>query len=703
MIIGIVDSEIDSDSPEFVGRLHPSSADVVRSRGLDNPDSDHGTNVAMVAAAARDNTGIMGVAWNAQIAMYRADTVGTCADPDPDKGCTFNDNAIAAGVDRAVAAGAKVINLSLGGSPPNGTLAAAVARAAAAGVVIVVSAGNNGNSTDPADDPNNPDPMAAGLRQVASGNVIIAGSVNDQGVFSAFSNRAGTEQTWFLSALGERVCCVYENGVLKIQVDPDGSRFQFVFSGTSFSAPHIAGAAALLFQAFPNLNARQVVDLLLRTARDAGAAGTDSTYGRGILDLANAFAPQGTTSLASSKEPLPLGDTSIATSPAMGDAGKKNGPLGAIILDGYQRAYELDLRGTLRGAQVIPKLANALTGQRRQVRLGAGDLALGFTVDGRGQVSTLPWQGRLRLSRADAVAAEVLAARVMARIAPGTRLGVAYRQGSDGLVAQLQGANEPAFLVATSPLDDYGFGRDDETALALRHQLGKWGLTFSADLAQARSGAPLQRVESTVERRGRGATMRYGLALDRSFGDFGAALGATWLSEQRTVLGARLHNSLGSRGANSVFLDASLAWKPAPQWRFGGYFRRGYTAARSGGMLAAGSDLSSTAWAFDVSRYGLFQQGDSLAFRLSQPLRVDSGGIELTLPVAYSYETLAATLGNRRLSLSPAGRERIAELAWHGTLWQGAASVSLFYRTDPGHYADLPDDKGVALTWARKF
>ena len=81
--IGIVDTGIDSDSPEFAGRLSSASADVAGSRGLDNAESDHGTNVALVAAAARDNIGVVGLAFNATIAMFRADTAGTCANNDP--------------------------------------------------------------------------------------------------------------------------------------------------------------------------------------------------------------------------------------------------------------------------------------------------------------------------------------------------------------------------------------------------------------------------------------------------------------------------------------------------------------------------------------------------------------------------------------------------------------------------------------------
>ena len=704
--IAIVDSGIDTANPEFTGRISPASRDVAGSRGLSNPESTHGTNVALVAAAARDNTGIVGIAFDATIAMFRADSQGTCATEvasDPKSGCTFSDTSIAAGVNAAVAAGAKVINLSLGGSSPNSTLRNAVASAAANGVVVIISAGNDGDSTDAAVDPTNPDPFAAGLRAAGNGNVIIAGSVDANNVISGFSNKAGREATWFLAARGERVCCVYENGVLKVVNNPDGTRSAFVFSGTSFSAPQIAGAAALLRQAFPNLTAVQVVDLLLRSANDGGAVGTDAIYGRGILSITKAFAPQGTTSLAGSTVAIPLGDTTVVTSAAMGDAGSRSSGFGAIVLDGYQRAYQYDLGAGIRTAQAQPRLAPALSAQVRNVALGNDQVSVAFSVDAKGRVDRLPWQGMLKLSLADAQVARVLAGQIVARLAPNSKIAFGFAQGSDGLVARLQGRQQPAFLIARAPGDDQGFGQDDMLSMAWRHQAGRWGLSASAEHGSPISAAPVFSALSGLERRRYDQADRYGLALDRQLGNLQLALGASWLTERRTILGARLNEGFGGSGANSLFLDASGQWRPAVGWRLAAQWRSGFTAPRSGGSVAPGGRLTSSAWSFDAGREGVFKAGDLLGLRVSQPLRVESGGIALNLPVGYSYSTLQPTFARRTLELAPAGREIDTELAWRGPLWTGAAMLSLYYRTDPGHYAAAPDDQGVVFTWSKSF
>ena len=381
MAIGIIDSGIDTSNSEFAGRIAAGSADIAGSRGISNADSDHGTLVALVAAAARNNSGIMGIAYEADILAMRADSPGTCTSKD---GCAFFDGAITAGIDRAVQQGAKVINISLGGSAPNNQLRGAIGRAAAAGVVVVVSAGNDADSPTPSQDPNNPDPFAAGLRAAGNGNVIIAGSVDSSGTISNFANKAGSEADSYLMAFGERVCCVYTGSSIKITVQ-NGQNFVTVISGTSFSAPQIAGAVALLRQAFPNLTGVQAVNLLLGSARDLGAAGTDPIYGRGLLDVGKAFAPQGTMSLPGTLVPLPTGDTTGITSPAMGDAAQ-SAALSAVMLDSYARAYRIDLGSQFKSAQLDTRLGAALLSPVESISAGGGDLSLGLSVERRG-----PW------------------------------------------------------------------------------------------------------------------------------------------------------------------------------------------------------------------------------------------------------------------------------------------------------------------------
>ena len=65
-------------------------------------------------------------------------------------------------------------------------------------------------------------------------------------------------------------------------------------AGTSFAAPRVAGAAALIKQKFPNLTSAQIKQVLLQTADDLGTPGVDSIYGHGKLNVLNSLSPQGT-------------------------------------------------------------------------------------------------------------------------------------------------------------------------------------------------------------------------------------------------------------------------------------------------------------------------------------------------------------------------------------------------------------------------
>jgi hypothetical protein len=206
-----------------------------------------------------------------------------------------------------------------------------------------------------------------------------------------------------------------------------------------------------------------------------------------------------------------------------------------------------------------------------------------------------------------------------------------------------------------------------------------------------------------IRQRQRDGMSRFAVSVDRHVGDLETAFSASWLNEDRTVLGARLHDAFGTGGADSLFLDARAAWPVSGNWRIGAAWRHGFTHARTGGLVAPGSRLASNAWSLDMQRSNLFASGDTLALRISQPLRVQSGGLNLDLPVSYSYDTLTATNGISVLNLSPKGREVTGEIAWRGPLWSGAASASLFYRRNPGHYANAPDDRGVAVSWKVGF
>ncbi len=725
-IIAIVDTGIDIDSPEFAGRIHPDSADVASNRTIEAED-DHGTNVALVAAAALDDTGIVGTAFDAQVLAIRSDDPGSCGVDTPEDsslGCLFDDRDIAAGIDLAVNSGADVINLSLGGGAATQVLLDAVGRAATAGVVVVVAAGNGGDGSDPQIDPDQPDPFATSLVDAGNGNVIVVGSVDADGQFSDFSNRAGSGASTFISARGEVICCVYDDGEIFITTNAAGQQFVTLFSGTSFAAPQVAGAVALLSQAFPNLTGTEIVEILLDSARDAGATGTDAVFGAGILDIAAAFAPRGTTTIAGTDNVLALTEDIAVGSAAMGDAfdaigGSVGGPnsgtggqdagqgLQTIVLDQYGRAYGYDLSSRVRGAVVTPRLRGAVQRSGRSLTSSNEAMTVAFTVGEGTRAAGLKWAEPLQLSSEEAANARVLAGRIAARISPDTQIGFAYAQGSGGIAAQLrqdsQTINRPAFMIAPSAENDDGFIGRTHVSFAVRHQAGPWGLTLHGEAGDAWLGNT-RRVQETVLVQGdQRPTTSMGIVLDRPLSGIETTLGMTWLSESQTVLGAHFHSSIGNGGAQTVFFDGSARGELGHGWQLGGTYRRGVTLPQSTTVISGSSQLHSNAWSLDLAKRDMLMSGDSMGLRISQPLRVSGGGLDLNLPVSYDYATETAQFGVQRLNLSPQGRELMSELTWRGPLVFGWAGASLFYRRDPGHYSTGPDDVGAVVSWDARF
>jgi Subtilase family len=674
--VTVIDSGIAVGNAEFAGRIHAASADLAGSRGLQD-EGGHGTAVSSVLLGAKDDVGTQGIAFGATLLVARTDTPGSCGTTGTNGGCTHNDNAIARGVDLAVANSSRVVNISLGGSPANSTLRNAINRATAAGVIIIISAGNEG-VTDPlaAVDP---DPLAQVANDpVARGLVIIAGALDSTNTaLRDFSNKAGNGAAHYIGALGSRVRAIDQTGTT------------FLYSGTSFSAPVVAGAVALIAQAFPTLTGTQIVDLLLRTADDLGATGVDAIFGVGALNLTKAFAPQGSLALAGSA--IPLGTSTGTTSTAMGDASQSG--LSAVVLDDYGRAFALDIGGRVQSSPQSQKLASALgiDSQTRAIGTGAAVVSLSI-APGRDDVAV----NRLLLSGQDQIRARAIAGSVVMRLGRDSNIAFGVSTSGIALANQFSGRMSPNFLLGGEAGRSSGFAAQPEAALAFTHSFSGFNLSASAEtgtaqLWQSRSGDALR---SGYHGYGYG---QYAVSLDRQFGALNLGARATQLVERETILGAHFDGLFGTTGARTWFADMEARWVPLRNWSLDMAYRRGWTRAGAGGLRAGNDLLQSDAWSIGIAHAGLFDRHDRAGVRISQPLRVSSGGFNLLLPTGYDYATLGTTYSSARFNLSPTGREIDFEAAYSRAFGGGSLSSNLFYRRDPGNVASAPDDVGAAI------
>ena len=367
----------------------------------------------------------------------------------------------------------------------------------------------------------------------------------------------------------------------------------FLFSGTSVSAPVISGAAALLASAFPNLTGAQIVDILFRSADDAGTPGTDAVFGTGILNLARAFQPMGQTSLAGTGMAVsPASSGSGTTSTTMGDA--RIPVVGAVILDGYSRAYAMNFAHSLARAPQEAPLAQSLHGDYRTGGAAAGRMAVSVTVN-----RNLTGQAHVGLAQAgltyeDSRRAKAIAGMALSRLTPQTAVAFGFSESGRTLQQRLSGHESNAFLIARDPMTRSGFFADSSTSLGVRHQIGRLGLTVTNERGKVYQPGLVRQIEDP------GYSIS-AISADRRFGRVNLSLGASRLEEQETMLGARFSSAFASGGARSTFLDGTASFDLGRGWGAFASYRRGWTRMAGSGALVDEGRLKTDAWAFDLS------------------------------------------------------------------------------------------------------
>jgi subtilisin family serine protease len=301
--VAVIDSGVDGGNPDLQGRIVLAKSFVGGSALTD--EQGHGTFVAgEIAANPANGIGIAGLAFNAQLLVAKVVT------PDGDVSLKAEVAAIRWAVDN----GARIINLSLGGvrdpfDPELDTYSpaeqAAVGYAVAHDVLVVAAVGNGTQS------PSTPWPFAH--YPAALPHVLGVSALRQDGSVPAYSNRDSVYVD--VAAPGDGIFSTIPRGLEQAgcadgpfsSCGPDEFRDAI---GTSFAAPQVSAAAALLLGQVPTLTAPQVAWLLERSADDedtadgcgACPAGRDALTGWGRLDIAAAL------TMATDGTPLPGAD-----------------------------------------------------------------------------------------------------------------------------------------------------------------------------------------------------------------------------------------------------------------------------------------------------------------------------------------------------------------------------------------------------------
>lgn len=673
--VAVIDTGIDLDHPEFAGAIAGASVDIVTGEfaTIDDPDG-HGTAVAGVVAARKNDALSHGVAFDARLLVVRADALGSCA-----SGCAFASGDLAAATDYAVDHGAGVINYSLGGGTALApVLEAALTRAVAGDTLLVFAAGNQG-----AADPTFPAQFAGS--EAAAGQAIAVGAVGSDNAIASFSNRAGASADHFLVAPG-----------VSLLVPAAGGGSALV-SGTSFAAPHVSGAAALLLQAAPHLSAVEVASLMLDTATDLGAPGTDPVYGRGLLDLEAALSPQGALAVPLGERvdgaAAPLEGSGLGMSQAFG-----SGPeLGrAILLDGYGRAYWVDLDERVASRRARPDLSRWLAPARasRSVSTSPAEgvgLTLGLQERDPPAPAPPPWRddggNDIEGFALDATAGETRLSLVQG-------LGLQGRFGLTAMAAEETGGllGRSAFGSPYLALAEGGRG------LALAQALGD-GWSVRVGLSQ--DGEQLEGAF------GGGSDTAMLAELGHHF-EGGSRLGLMvgQLDEQSAMLDASGGGALAlADGARTRFVGLAGALVLTPGLELFGQAGIGLTApgGSAGGLIEDVSTLRSQSFGAGLAKRHLLSAGDRLVLAASQPLRVEAGGATLDRPVG---RTLDGQVSRRReqIDLEPSGRQLNLEVAYGIDLAEGRhVGINWLTELSPGHDSDAKPTHAIALRFQHRF
>ncbi|MEZ5939569.1 MAG: S8 family serine peptidase [Hyphomonadaceae bacterium] len=692
-VIGLIDFRL-TDSAELGNRL-------IMQGGYDVTSATHGSAVATLMAAGHNGQGVMGIAPGAQVAAYNPfDATGTAGWAD-----------IALGMNAVLGQGASVVNMSLG--VPNyafnpewaSVYGQASIAAAAKNAVFVHAAGNEGVAQT----------QNINWDFTSNPNIIVVGSVGPTGLISPFSNTPGS-------------ACLLDNGVCASSlmnhflVAPgewvlvgDGEGGVTRESGTSFAAPMVSGAVALLQNRWGWLKQHpsETADILFRTATDLGAPGVDPVYGHGLLNIAASQSPINVSQLYMLSGPPGSPERSLLRFAAPGvDRAWDVGSARATVYEDIGttfRDFSAPLDPTFIGTKSLGGRAedtlNSYVADNFyswfdnrsldfQMSLASADTS-SSGLDVTMRISPLPYnmQGRRN--------ALPFATDFTAKADSGLEM----RFGTGHGARALQGG-------MTSTVPDFDMrtgGANPVMGLASGGSYAGVETPFGASGARLTMGATERRFEARqyLPYSGEDVAAYDGLrAYQAVAGNVGVSqpitrsmsLNAsyTYLDETNGLLGVQsLNPAAFSTSSRTDAMSFGMDWALSDRITFSSLATVGRTRAQQAGVQTlAVSDGGVTTSAFEaaVSVNGVFGRDDRARFALVQPMHVENGSLNLTDFQVTDRELGLISPVSETISID--GRARIFALeAYYGApVLDGLAEVAGFVRAEASGASGLRGD-----------
>ena len=688
--VGLLDFSFSSDESLNVRHMRGSR---------DYFNFNHGAAVASLINAPLDGEGVMGVAPGATLVTYNPF----------DETLSTNWEEIRDGVQRLVWDGAEVINMSLGmrgWTLPQewaNIMGDLTISLRGYNTLYVVAAGNDGST------------QTTNINWTRVGdvsNLLVVGSVDPNGNISRFSNRPGT------ACLTIRGRCSEGNRLMdRFLVAPgelllvsDGAGGVTRLSGTSFAAPLVSGAAALVMGRWGWLDAGDVADVLLLSATDLGEEGTDAVYGRGLLNIDAALSPLDEDNLfaLSGNERRAVRLLGLIPGKLNFHARNENTIILYEALNDTYRDFEIslddvsvDYGDTTSDAESESYLTERLFG-RWGLRFSDTE-EVGRTISARGNLHVTAVASRI--DPRDNITGGELSFQAGVRITDtATDREVRFGAGEGALALNGQegfglfsdhrpetGGVNPVLGFASGGVYAMGglqLGENTRMSVGMTatHEEHLYVMPFTGEERPIFDG--LSAYEAAAFNAGVQHQMSDRVMLNASY---------TYLREDAGLLGAQGSGPLafdGGSQTDAVTFGAEAVLPFALTVSTSATVARTRSASFDGGILALPDGTVSTAYQITARRDGVFGGSDALRFSLIQPLHIEAGALEYTSARVTDRETGEMAVQTDRWEL---GGERplLAEILYATPMFAGAADLSVFTRTEISGSSFDPETVGV--------
>ncbi len=664
--------------------------------------SSHGTHVAGIIAAMRNNTKMQGVAYNAEVIPVKLDLgMGESIKHIGDVITAYQD--------------LKIMNLSIGPSDdnanyyissdlsvtkdhwnslgPSGYMTNSFAPAKENNVALIFSAGNGDKNNKGL--PQSSIFSAAPLVDSGYKNLLInVVSLGNDNKITSYSNRCGATAKYCLAAPGGD----YTNYIFSTGLSSTNPSGYTGMIGTSQAAPVVSGSLAVLMGAFPFLTTQQAVQILLDTANyitptedeitaynalkptgweisvykeetDASGRKYNSIYGRGLVDLNAATDPVGLPKIsfdttATSTNSVTAASSSAHISPLASNALKAL-PEKLIVLDDYSRPYQMSTKNFVRSekrSDNFRRSFRSFMAQDEKVVDSSDTLSFAFSEAPKDKQNV-----------------QTGSMSMMMRPHKKIKMRLAFTQDTLSFGGSYVGRSQqnPFMNMRQAVGTDMGIQFAKNWALTGSWYFGKNGFIDEDIFDKMAHQSRMQLIESGIAYQGiKNVTL---------------GISGGIMDEEDSLFGTRGAGAFKTNGAETRFVRVMANFQPTDKFRLSGAYTYGMTEANKTNTLMQFSKLTSDS--FSLAAEYMPDEKQTFGVKLVSPLRIRSGSTSFNLPVARDLYEDRIYRETYTASLKPTAREYDLSLFYANEIsstlsWAGETGV----RLNPDHKKDADTD-----------